>query len=307
MDIFFLLFQNLIPLYLLIGLGWVAGRYFEVERQTLGAMAIYIIMPIVAFGFIVRLDFTLSYLALPLIFYALLSAMSFFWLFVGDRVFQNKRANLLAMTAVSTNTGYMGLPVVLSLFDPNWVAVYIFMMLGGVLHEATTMYYIAARSQFTVQDSLKKLMKFPALYAVAAGLFFNYMGWDLSEQAFTYWTYFKGAYVVVGMMIIGAALSRIDKLVIAPRFLLLTFIGQFVLWPAVSLALIGLDHFYLHIFDPQIYKLFFILAIMPPAANIAAFAIKLDLNPEKAASTVLLGTLFGLFYIPAVLVLSGLY
>ena len=50
-----------------------------------------------------------------------------------------------------------------------------------------------------------------------------------------------------------------------------------------------------------------IMSIVPPAANIAAFAATLDLNPEKAATTVLLGTIFALFYIPAVLVLSGLY
>ena len=303
MDVFFLLLINLIPLYMLIGLGWFAGRYFEVDRQTLGALGIYILMPVVAFGFVARLEFEAVFFALPLIFCALLTVLSFLWLEIGQRIYGDKKANLLAMTAVASNTGYMGIPIALVLFEPKWVAVYIFMMLGGVLYESTTMYYIAARSQFSVRDSLIKLAKFPALYAVAAALLTNFMDWELPELFNTYWTYFKGAYVIVGMMIIGAALSKVEKLVIGPRFLSLTFIGQFILWPLVGGAWIGLDKYVLHFFDPQVYKLIFLLSIVPPAANIAAFAVQLDLNPEKAATTILLGTLFALVYIPAMLVL----
>ncbi len=307
MGMFITLFSTLVPLYILIALGWVAGRYFEVERQTLGALAIYVIMPVVVFGFITKLEFEPAYAVLPIVIYCVMSALSFFWLWVGQRVFKSKRANLLAMTAVSGNTGYMGLPIVLALFDTNWVAVYIFMMLAGIFHEATTMYYIASRSQFTVGESLRKLAKFPALYAVALALIVNTLGWDMTIEMDKYWTYFKGAYVVIGMMIIGAALSHVQRLTIAPRFLALTFLGKFALWPLCAYGLILIDENITHMFEPQIHKLLLVLSIVPPAANIAAFAVKLDLDPEQAATTILLGTIFALLYIPAMLMLFGVY
>ena len=73
----------------------------------------------------------------------------------------------------------------------------------------------------------------------------------------------------------------------------------------MALALIQLDRTVFQLFTTEIYQMFIIMAIMPPAANITAFAAKLDLNPEKAATTVLFGTLFALFYIPLALVLTG--
>jgi predicted permease len=49
------------------------------------------------------------------------------------------------------------------------------------------------------------------------------------------------------------------------------------------------------------------LSIVPTAANVAAFASQLDLVPEKAATTVLIGTVIALFYIPAMLILMGMH
>jgi len=52
--------------------------------------------------------------------------------------------------------------------------------------------------------------------------------------------------------------------------------------------------------------LMLILSIVPPAANIAAFAAQLNVQPEKAATTVLLCTIFALFYIPFIVMISGI-
>jgi hypothetical protein len=108
------------------------------------------------------------------------------------------------------------------------------------------------------------------------------------------------------MMIIGAALSKVDKLVFAPRFLGLTFLGKQMVWPIIAFLFMTLDTYALHMFPLEAYKVLFILAIAPPAANIAAFAIEMDLNPEKAASTILILTLTSLIYVPAMLVLFNM-
>ncbi|MCK5285063.1 MAG: AEC family transporter [Alphaproteobacteria bacterium] len=307
MEIFFLLFTNMIPIYLLIALGWVAGRFYGVDRQSLGALCIYILMPLMVFSFVVKLELDVTFIILPFIVYIILSAMSFMWLYIGYYIYHDKRANLLAMTASAGNFGYIGVPIVIILFEPQWVAVYIFMLLGGIFYEATTMYYVAARSSFNIKESMLKLAKFPSLYAVALALLFNIF--DITLPAFfdPYWEYSKGAYVVVGIMIIGVALSPVKRLVVAPRFLFLTFVAQFIMWPFLAWGLIMLDQLVLKVFDPEVHKLFFIMSIVPPAANIAAFSVQLDLKPEKAATTILIGTVFALFYIPAMLVLSGMY
>lgn len=307
MDIFFTLFTNIAPLYAIIALGWIAGRFYEVDRVSLASLAIYIVVPVVSFYYIAELEFRLAYLALPILLYVLYSGLTLLYFQIGKAIYMDKRANLLAMCSASSNIGYFGLPIVILLFEPEWVGVYVFALTGGVLYEATVFYYVANRGKFSPKESLARVVRFPTLYAVLLALVFNFSGLALPAELGPFWEYFKGTYVVLGMMIIGASLSKVSKLVIAPKFLSFVFTAQFIVWPLIALALIAFDQTILHWFTPEIHKMLMIVAIVPPAANVTAFAAQLDLNPEKAATTVLLGTIFALFYIPAVLVLSGLY
>ena len=168
------------------------------------------------------------------------------------------------------------------------------------------MFYIANRGKFDARQSLMKLLKFPTIYAIAAALLWNASGLGLPDQFITYWNYTKGAYVLIGMMIIGVSLSRAKKLVIAPRFISFVFIGKFIVWPLAALAVIWLDKMLFGLFGDEIHNLLMIMAIVPPAANVAAFAAQLDMRPEKAATTILIGTIFALFYIPLMVMLLGM-
>lgn len=301
MDIFLTLLTNLLPLYALIAMGFTAGRWSGVEVKSLANLGIYVIVPVVSFGFISQLDFKAEYIALPLLFYCVQCVCALAGLKVGRRVYGDKRANLLSMLCSMGNVGYFGLPLVMLLFPPQVVAVYMFMMVSGVLFESTFGYYIAARGQYTVRDSLIKLAKFPNVYALILGLLWNASGAALPEMFLTYWGHFKGAYIVVGMMIIGAALSKLKHLVFSARFTGLALAGKVVLMPLLAFMLVSIDEHITQFYAPEIHRLFMVMALVPFAANISAFAAQLDLNPEKAATTVLIGTVAALIYIPVIL------
>ena len=213
----------------------------------------------------------------------------------------------MAMSASMGNTGYFGIPLMMLFFNEDIIAIYIFMMLGGTVYESTTGFYIAARSSFTVKQSIIKLIKFPGIYAIAAGLIWNILGLEFLDLAHVYWGHFKGCYVVIGMMILGAALAKVDHLVFGWRFTALTFAGKFIVFPALTLLFVWLDQTFLHWLSVQeLYYAMIMMAITPPAANIAAFAAQMDMEPEKAATTILTGTIFALIYIPCVIMVMGL-
>lgn len=305
MTLFLLLLKNLVPLYILIAAGFVGGKYLRLDRHTLAGMAVYMFTPVVVFGFISDLKLKPEYAALPVIAYAISAIVGFGFLWIGRRIYPDNRANLLAMLASMGNTGYFGLPVALLLFDKNHVGIYMFMLLGITGFEATIGYYIASRGKFDVRASLLKLATFPSIYAMTAGLLVNVSGIHLPDLFYTYWTYFKGAYVITGMMLIGTALSAIRDFRPAPLFLLLSFAGKFLAWPLVTLLFVQVDAQWLHLFMPDIYRLLYLLALVPFAANIAAYSAQMDMRPEKAATTILLGTIFALFYIPLVMGMVG--
>lgn len=306
MGAFLSLLMNLFPLYLLIGVGYSAVRHLNVDKHSLSTLAIYIFMPIVVFGFVADMDFQASYIALPIFFYIASVIIGLGFFNFGKLVYQDKQKNLMAMLTSMGNTGYYGLPLVLLFFDNDTIAIYIFMTLGGLVYEATVGYYIAARSSFTVRQSLIKLTRFPVMYAMAVGFMINAAGVELPDIFWTYWTHFKGAYVIAGMMIIGGALAGLERFVIGPRFLGLVFAGKFLLFPILSLIFIAMDKTLMQWYGQDIYNLLIIVAIVPPAANIAAYASQMDIEPEKAATTILIGTVFALFYIPAVIWVIGL-
>lgn len=305
MSVFLSLFVNLLPLYALIGLGYFAGRVLKVDRQSLGTLAIYLFMPVVVFGFVADLEFHPAYIALPIFIFIASTATGLAFLALGNHVYKDNQANLLAMCSSMGNTGYFGLPLVLLFFDKDLVAIYVFMMLGSLVYEATAGYYIAARGAFNVRQSIIKLLKFPTIYAMTAGFSINYMEIELPELFWTYWTHFKGAYVIIGMMIVGAALSNIDRLVFGPRFVALVFAGKFIAWPALAFAFIALDKYLFQWLDTDLHHLVIMMSIVPPAANIATFATQMNLDPEKAATTILIGTIFALIYIPVMIWLVG--
>jgi malate permease and related proteins len=305
MGVFFSLFANLLPLYAIIGLGYFAGRRLHVDRQSLGALAIYIFMPVVVFGFVAKLDFKFEYVALPIVVFLVSAIVGLSFLKIGKIIYGDSQANLAAMCASMGNMGYFGLPLVFLFFTPEQVAIYVFMMLGGNVYEATIGYYIAARGAFDVRTSLIKIIRFPSIYAISLGIAVNQSGIELPEQFWTYWTHFKGAYVIVGMMIIGAALAKLDRFVFGPRFTALAFSGKFVAWPVLCYLFVALDQQVLGWYAPDIHNLIMMIAIVPPAANIATFAVQMNLEPEKAASTILMGTVFALIYIPFMIWLLG--
>ncbi|MGH1378893.1 MAG: AEC family transporter [Alphaproteobacteria bacterium] len=306
MSIFISLFINLLPLYAIIGLGYFASKVMNVDRQSLGTLAIYLFMPVVVFGFVADLEFHPAYISLPIFIFIASTITGFGFLALGNHIYQDNQANLLAMCTSMGNTGYFGLPLVMLFFEKDLVAIYIFMMLGGLVYEATVGYYIAARGAFDVRQSIIKLLKFPTLYAMTAGFIINYASIDLPDIFWTYWTHFKGAYVIIGMMIVGAALANIDKLVFGPRFIALVFSGKFIAWPVLACLFIVLDKHLLQWLSTDLHHLVMMMSIVPPAANIATFATQMNISPEKAATTILIGTLFALIYIPAMIWLIGI-
>ncbi len=306
MSAFFSLFVNLLPLYALIGTGYIASRFLDVDRQSLGTLAIYIFVPVVVFGFIARIEFQPSYILLPIFFYVASVAIGLGFYALGRRIYSDSQANLMALCASMGNTGYFGLPLVLLYFDEATVAIYIFMMVGGSMYEATIGYYIAARGNFSVRESLIKLAKFPAIYAILAGFAVKAIDVELPSLFWDYWGYFKGAYIVIGMMIVGAALAKIEKFEFGPRFLAMAFAGKFIFFPLLAFGFILLDQHVLGWLTKDVHHLIMMITIVPPAANIAAFALQMNMQPEKAATTILIGTVFALIYIPYMIWLIGI-
>ena len=168
-DIISLLIANIIPLYVLIALGFIAGRWMDVNLPSMATVAIYILAPIVNFGAMAQMKFTPEYIALPVIFFigsAVIGTLSYL---TAQKIWKNNTANLIGMGSVTGNTMYFGLPVILALLDPKWVGVYALLNLGTFLNEVGLGYFFGARGNATIKGAVINYLPsapHPLLYTV---------------------------------------------------------------------------------------------------------------------------------------------
>ncbi|MGE4313740.1 MAG: AEC family transporter [Pseudobdellovibrionaceae bacterium] len=285
------LISAFIPLGCLIVLGFVLGRFATLDLKSVAALAIFGFTPIVGFGAAAQLEFTPQLLLLPAMTFICASFVGVA-AFVAGRLFlkDETQAYLLPIACGSGNTGYFGLPVALALFGEKIAGLYLLMNLGVTVFETTLGYFFMARGAMTGGEAVKRVLKLPLLYALLLGLVVAASGLILPAPLIKLWELSKGAYVCIGMMIIGIALSPKKSIAFRPRLFTLGLTGKFLLWPALAIGLSLLDAQYLQLFGSDVHNCLVLLSIAPMAANLAAYAAHNDLRVDLAATLILLTT-----------------
>src|SRR5260370_24959173 len=116
MAVFWTLFLKVLPLYLTIGLGYLAGKYLHVKKDIIAPLLIYMIVSIIVFNGTATTPMTLQNISLPCVFFLLCCFICLLFLWISSLIWQDASKNILAFTAGTGNTGYFGLPVVVALF-----------------------------------------------------------------------------------------------------------------------------------------------------------------------------------------------
>jgi predicted permease len=292
-----LLFK-LLPLYITVALGWVAGRYLQASGSHIAGIMLYIVTPSVVFSGVMAAPLSPAVILLPFVVFALCSLIGVAHLWLARRVLHDGSASIIPLSVGTGNTGYFGIPVALLLFGEQGLALYIVCMLGTTLFENSVGFYLAARGRYSIRDALLRVARLPSVYAFGLAVILNLSGVGIHEVLAPLFDNLRGAYSILGMMIIGMGILSFRGLAGNLRFTGLAFVGKFVIWPMVALALWWLDAAVLGIYDSGVHQAIFLISITPIAANTVVIATLLDTAPRQAAGTALLSTLFALVYIP---------
>jgi predicted permease len=298
------LFVKLMPLYFTVVLGWVAGRYLEASGRHIAGIMLYIITPSIVFAGVMAAPLSVEVIFLPFLVCAMATLIGVVHLKLARKVITDGSAGIIPLCAGSGNTGYFGVPVALLLFGEEGLGLYIVCMLGTTLFENSVGFYLAARGRYELKDALWRVARLPSIYAFAAAVALNLSGVDIPDIFVPFFDNIRGAYSILGMMIIGMGITSFRGLAGNIRFTGLAFFGKFVAWPLVAVLFWWLDARVFGIYDPAVHQVIFLISITPIAANSVVIATLLDTSPEQAAGTVLLTTLFALVFIPVMVSLA---
>lgn len=293
---------KILPLYLLVLFGFIAGKFIRVDRKSIANILFYIIIPYVFFDFALKTNIYLQHLLLPIIFFVVSSFMSISFLYLSKKIWPNDaRPNVIAFSSGTGNTGYFGLPIALMLFDDQTVGIYMLMNIGLSFYDYSVGAFVMARGKYSSKDAAIQVSRLPMLYAFFAGILLHELGYQPISEFTTFGQDMKGAYVVLGMMVVGLGLSTVRGFDINFKFILVLLSARFIAYPLVVLIIIYIDQHYFNYFALQTHLAMLLLAFVPPAANTVVFATIHECHPEETATAVLAGTLFGLVYLPAML------
>lgn len=290
---------KLLPIYLLIGAGFVMGKRLPVKRDTISNLLIYLIAPVVIFNSVYTTRLSLQTAILPVMFFVLCSAMGLFAYWFNASL-PTKQRGVLAFAGGSGNTGYFGIPVALALFGEASVGLVVLCVFGFLVYETTLGFVLISRGTHTVRESLEKLLRLPIVYAFLLGVFAQLLQLNMGQIYRDFVPNFRGAYVLLGSLLIGVALSELTRAHAEVSLMLRAFFTRFVVWPVISIAMILLDRTYFGVFAGRtdIYQVVFLMSVVPIAANTVAYATFLKSEPERAAFIVFTSTIFAIVFIP---------
>jgi predicted permease len=211
-----------------------------------------------------------------------------------------KLRGVLGFAGGSGNTGYFGIPIALALFGEEAVGFVVLCVFGFLVYETTLGFILISRGTHTIRQSLNKLIRLPIVHAFLLGLVVQALSLDLGQVYRDFVPNFRGAYVLLGSMLIGVALSELTRAHAEMSTVIRSFLSRFVAWPAMMIAFILLDQHYLGLFEGRtdIYQVMFLMSVVPIAANTVAYATFLKAEPERAAFIVFSSTIFAIGFIP---------
>lgn len=308
-------FFKLIPLYLIIILGYIAGKKLEVNRESIAPLLIFIVVPVVNFKGVFDLNLGVTTLVYPLYFFCICSFLAVLFYKIGRLFFKDREYSaLLALCSSFANVGYYGIPLLISLYGEEILGTAVILIFGFVLFETSVAYLIAARGKHSMKDALRKTLKLPTNYAVLLAVLANWFYhqrfveaqsnlWLMSliDSTLIIMDKFVGALTFLGMCMVGLGLAKLSRWQFDWKFLSLTMFAKFVCFPLLIWEVINLDQSFFHLLTDDAIKVLKVFAFVPIGANTVTFATQFKLDTDKVSIALLVSNLLSLILIPLVL------
>lgn len=301
------LFVKVSPLFFYMALGYLAGRFGKVHKEGLAKFLIYFLSPALIFTQMLRSYLSWGDLFLPAVIFGLGSFISLFYYLMGGSIWpRGTKKNLLGFAAGNANSGYFGIPIAEALLGTQSVALVILCSMGYIIYENSVGFYWAARGHSSVRQALLKVAKLPGFHAAWLGIVIN-LGYGQIDGTWisSVNQSLRGAYSILGVSMVGMAISELKKFRMDLPFTLTAFSSKYLAWPIGLYLVVFLNDQYFQIFDAQTAAVLKLIGWVPLAANTVAIAAELKTEPELASMAVFISTIFSLLWIPFVMTIFG--
>jgi predicted permease len=294
-----ILLTIVLPLFLLMGIGFAVDRAFKLDIQTLNRVGFYVFTPALIFNAAYHSTLRGAEIAGIAVFclahYIILAAISA--AVFSLRPFAPNRP-VLTFGVVFYNAGIYGIPLMLLAFGEDAASIVSLALIVHVVifFSVGLLWFVGAQSG-GMRATLGQIAKYPALYALVIGFGMRALHLALPAPLESSLNYLYGGFVGVALLTLGAQLSQSP--IAGDGGSILAVMGlRFALSPLLAALMIPFFGF-----GPRIAAPLIVGAALPTAVNVYILAKEVDRGANLASRLVFWTTVASAAAIPLVLLL----
>lgn len=298
-----ILTQILLPIFILISLGIIVHRKFELDLKTLSRLNLYVFVPGIIFVKLYETEFS-GQLFLQLLFFFVLLIVILYSLsrlisyFLGH---SRGMRTAFSNSNIFYNSGNYGVPVNDLVFKSDPFAMSIQIMILTFQNILTFSYGVIAL-QSVEKFNWKAVLdyfKTPVFYALVLGIGFNLLNVQVPSFILIPAGYISDGLVAIALITLGAQVAFL-KIKSIDRAIAISLILRLIGGPTIAFLIIisfGLNGL--------VAQALFISSAMPTSVNSSIIAQVYDNEPEYAAQVVWMSTLLSVITVCTTIYIGG--
>lgn len=201
--------NNVLPSFIVIGVGYLLERRIKVDKRTLSRLAIYVLTPCLVFSSIINSEVDPSQFgrmtAYVITFTLIMIALGY----LSGRLlgWSPQEIKALMLSIAFTNSGNMGLSIILFTFGEDGFALGATYFVATNLTANTLAAFIAAHGRGSLGRTLLQVLKLPGIYAFALALLLRPLG-ELPAIVMRPVSLIAQAQIPVMLMMLGVQLAQ---------------------------------------------------------------------------------------------------
>jgi malate permease and related proteins len=283
-----ILIHDIVPIFVVIGLGYAFARRTQPELRTLSRLTFYILSPCLVFISLVESDIAGGEVAQIVVFVVTLTLTMGLLAFVTARALRlsTRQTSAFLLAVMFVNAGNYGLGVTRLAFGPLVESRAVLYFVTSSVMVYTLGVLIAKGFAGGWRGAVKQLLGLPHIYALSAAMIIRALQWQVPQPILDGLRFPAQAAIPLMLLLLGAQLVNAEVGQYWRPALAATGLSL-IIAPLVAFGLASL-----FAMATQTRQAVVLEASMPAAVITTLIAIEFQAEPKLVTGTVVLSTLF---------------
>ncbi|HLU23901.1 MAG TPA: AEC family transporter [Bacillaceae bacterium] len=301
-ELFIILKDIILPVFVIMAIGFWMERKFQLNVQTLAKLNIYFLVPGFIFVKLYSTSFSFRLFGKVLIFFIIYIIILYLLAVIISKVRKSDRGEKTAFSnsVMFFNSGNYGVPVNDLVFksDPFAMSIQVIMLtLQNIFLFSYGIFSLQSINIGKLQAALA-YFKMPVLYALLSGIILNIFNVPVPTFIWVPANYIAEAMIAIALLTLGAQVAQI-KFTKNMGTVYLSLLIRLIIGPLAALGMI-----YAFGLDGITAQALLIASAMPTSVNSAVIAQEYNNHPNFAAQTVLFSTILSALTVSMVIYLA---